>query len=355
MVKPNKKKIKCLFICKQRVDSYGISFGLLNSASFIVNALEDLGIESKIVTVVDSNSTDREVAAFKPTHCFIEAIWVPSAKFEILCKLHPLVQFVVRIHSKIPFLAMEGIALEWIKAYAALQLKNLHVSANSKDLHKDLIDVLKIKSIFLPNIYMPVKGFSCNDFEVEYDNQIYREKVVDEKTKIVNIGCFGAIRPLKNNLIQAVAAMEFANGISRKLQFHVNGNRVEQDRAESILKNLRALFAGSGHEMVEHAWMPHSEFLNVVRSMDLGMQVSFSESFNIVAADFVASGVPIVASHDVDWLPSGSQADPNSTDDIANKLKRAWRGRSFGLESQNSKALNRHNEDATDEWKDYLL
>ena len=35
--------------------------------------------------------------------------------------------------------------------------------------------------------------------------------------------------------------------------------------------------------------------------MDIGMQVSFSETFNIVGADIVSQGVPLVASSEIPW------------------------------------------------------
>jgi len=46
--------------------------------------------------------------------------------------------------------------------------------------------------------------------------------------------------------------------------------------------------------------MEHNDFIRVVKSMDIGMQVSLSESFNIVAADFVSNGVPLVGSPDIE-------------------------------------------------------
>lgn len=352
-----KKKPKCLFICKKRIDSYGISFGLLNSATFVVNALNAEGIESKLVSVADNNCIDKELALFKPDFCFIEAIWVVPEKFEVLCKLHPKVKFIVRIHSKTPFLAMEGIAIDWIKRYEAVAkvFPNLRLSANSLRLNEDLINVLGINAVFLPNIYMPVKPAPCLTSEdFEYDNQLNFRELVEDRSKTIDIGCFGAIRPLKNHLIQAMAAIAFGEKNGRRVRFHINGNRVEQTGAGNILKNLRALYAGTKHELVEHAWMPHAEFIELVKTMDLGMQVSLSESFNIVVADFIANDIPIVASPDVDWISSLSQADPNSTDDIVKKLVRAWKGKLYNLQRVNRDALNQHNKHALKIWLDFL-
>jgi hypothetical protein len=50
------------------------------------------------------------------------------------------------------------------------------------------------------------------------------------------------------------------------------------------------------------------------------MQVSFSETFNIVAADMVSAGVPIVASDEVKWTSKWFNAVPTSSDSMARKL-----------------------------------
>lgn len=340
---------RVLFVCKRRLDFYGISVGLVNSAVFAANALNANGIEAKVVCVVDNNAIDKEIVQYRPTVVIIEALWVVPEKFNELCKIHPTVKFVVRIHSKTPFLAMEGVAISWIKGYKFVSktYKNMFVSANSRDLDDDLKRIMFVPSIYLPNIYMPVhpEHDDSDDFQLDCDPS--------RGPEVLDIGCFGAIRPLKNQLIQALAAIRFAEDLKKRLRFHINANRIEQ-KADEVLKNLRALFAGSGHELVEHPWMSHSEFIKVVKQMQIGMQVSLSESFNIVAADCVASGVPIVVSHDVDWAARFSQADPNSTDDILEKLHRAYHGRMENLQNENTERLNSHNHNAIEIWLNFL-
>ena len=55
--------------------------------------------------------------------------WLVS-KFEVLQKLHPNVKWIVRLHSEIPFIANEGIAMDWIYEYQ--KYDNVFVSLNSK-------------------------------------------------------------------------------------------------------------------------------------------------------------------------------------------------------------------------------
>ena len=141
----------------------------------------------------------------------------------------------------------------------------------------------------------------------------------------LNIGCFGAIRPLKNQLIQAMAAIKFVDDLGGELHFHVNAGRVEQ-KGQAVLRNLEALFDNTGHFLVEHPWMDHHDFLKVVGEMDLCMQVSFSETFNIVAADSIACGIPTVVSREIPWAKIGF-ADPTDMESIAKALRNAWRFR----------------------------
>jgi len=127
----------------------------------------------------------------------------------------------------------------------------------------------------------------------------------------ISIGCFGALRPLKNHLQQAIWAMMFADKIGKHLEFHINRSEFEKDESSPVLKNLHSLFSSTPHTLVEHPWVEHDEFLKLVKTMDLGLQMSFTETFNIVTADFVYCGVPIVVSDEIDWMNFLYKANPS--------------------------------------------
>lgn len=306
------KPIQVLFILKKRY-AYGgkgliLSSGLWNSAAFVVTMLNFNGIAARIVEVVDNNEINREVTKYKPETVIIEALWVVPAKFEVLKKLHPNVKWVVRIHSEMAFLANEGIAIGWIKKYA--QMKNVTVACNSFKTFRDIQNVVGLlyadKIDYLPNYYPASKG----------------RLVIDKRSKLLKVGCFGAIRPMKNILSQALAAMEYADFRGKILNFHINSTRIEQE-GEKNLKNIRALFEKTKHHLVENPWLTHEQFLQLVRRMDVIMQVSFSETFCIVAADAISCGVPVVGSGEVFWLSRFAQADPDMVRDIVRKLEMA--------------------------------
>jgi hypothetical protein len=333
---------KILFVCKKRTDTYGNSIGLVNSATFVSNFLVHLGHESKVVTVIDANGIDKEVHDYAATDVIIEALWVTPEKMQELLEIsrYKNVNWLIRLHSKVPFLATEGIAFKWLAGYNAIAqtYENLIVSANSREITYDLYELLNIKRTYLPNIYYP---------------QEYDIKVRGHEGDHINVGCFGAIRPLKNQLIQAIAALEFGDRRGVKIQFHLNADRKEQ-RGENVYKNIAALFEAVkplGHTLVSHNWMTHENFIKTVVTMDIGLQASLSETFNIVAADFLWNGVPVIGSFDIDWMPEILQVNPNSSLAIASRMDRILRGQgkktytAIGKES-----LDRHNAIAMQLW-----
>ena len=330
---------RVLFILK-RHSHYSLEYGrcrhsgLYNSAKFVADMIDKV-FASKVVEVVDNNDIDREVSQYKPTHVIIEALWVVPEKFEILHKLHPYVQWIVRIHSEIPFLALEGIALDWIKRY--VQIPNVRVSTNSLRAKHDLDTVLGADDIsYLPNYYPQV-------FFVPYETE--------GDFGIINVGCFGAIRPMKNQLAQAIAAMGYANRNGLVLNFSINVGRVE--RGEAVLKSLRELFANTTHRLNEFNWLNREQFLRVLRSMDLAMSVSLTETFSLVTADAISQGIPIVTSPEVGWTNALSQADPTSMVDIENKIALALRYPRFNVWA-NRRNLKKYSKRSEKIWLDYL-
>lgn len=312
--------VRILFIKKQR-ESYGhhhcepveLSAGLANSIRWLVDALNKNGIVAEAVQVVDNNCIDREVTRFNPSVVIIEAFWVVPEKFDILKSLHPKVTWVVRNHSEVPFFANEGVGFEWTQGYYH---RGVEVCANS-DRMLEAVQIFAASEGFDrgqfwygPNVY-PVDGFkSGNTLNPDHPS--------------LNIGCFGAVRPLKNQLQQALAALNFGNKIGKSINFNISSTRVEQ-HGDEALRNIRALFKRSlHHKLIERPWHTHEQFLGLMKSMDISMQVSFTETFNLVSADAVSQGVPVVVGPEVSWLGSYAMADPNSVDSITEGLMEIW-------------------------------
>ena len=319
---------KVLFLLKKNSE-YGYSTtsksGLLNSATLLAQALRDeLGLDVEIEICVDGNEVDKFVHKHKPKFVIIEALWVTPEKMAELSNLWKNVDFVIRVHSKIPFLANEGNAVAWIKGYLNQKLvpaQNVFVGFNNRDTYNDFLNI-GIPSMYLPNIY-PIQCAEEEDKSLitAFKNILpIKNKQETQDCDVLHVACAGAIRPMKSQLLQAFAAMRYCEEKNLILNFYINASRIEQ-RGQQILDNIRALFAGSNHKLIELPWMTHEEFKKIIATMDVGLQVSLSESFNVVSADFVDVGVPIVVSPDINWLPEQCIASPSDISDIVLKME----------------------------------
>lgn len=351
------KHLKLLFLLKQNYNyGYGSGLtskaGLTNSAKMTAAALENhLNVETKLKEVIDGNGIDREIHLYKPDLVILEAIWVTPKKLAELSRLHPKVRFIVRVHSKTPFLAMEGISVDWIKDYA--NICHTYVSFNNEDTVKDFRGIIR-KDYYLPNIYENVTADTAKyitDGALAIDLESLPLAPFHDR-EVVNIGCFGAIRPLKNQLEQAIAAIKFADKNEKVLHFHINATRVEQ-KGDPVLKNIRSLFKDTNHKLVEHVWYNREKFLDVVEKMDVGMQVSLTESFNIVTADFVLKGIPIIVGEDISWMPEICKVNPSDTTTMIKRLEAAIVHK-YLFTALSKQHLRSYNAKAITEWSLFL-
>lgn len=310
---------KILFIVKSskktnKTFNTGLTNGLYNSAYFLNEMLCKNNINSNLTIVKNSKEIPEKIHEFNPTHVIIEALWIKPIYFSDLCDAYPKIKWVVRIHSEIPFLSTEGIAMDWIFEY--LNNSNAFIATNGNKIFEDIKlivglkfnfgDIINERILYLPNYYP-------NHFKYSFFN---REK------DTIDIGCFGAVRPMKNHLLQAIAAIKFAKKINKKLRFHINADILEMN-GEPVLKNLIGLFSNlddTKYTLINDQWMPRNEFLTLCSSIDIGMQVSFSETFNIVAADFISQGTPIVTSLELPWVTNIFSTSSTSVNKIYLKL-----------------------------------
>jgi glycosyltransferase involved in cell wall biosynthesis len=91
--------------------------------------------------------------------------------------------------------------------------------------------------------------------------------------------------------------------------------RALDEMTESIA-NLRVTRTG---------WLPWSAFRRLLQTVDLVFQVSYTETFNVVTADSIAEGVPVVASDAIEWVPRWWQARADEPLDVVRVAKRLLR------------------------------
>lgn len=343
--------LRLLFILKRREDysvdipnfqEKTVSTGMWNSARYAAEAIEKFGAHTKVVIVHDNNDIDREVKAYKATHVFIEGYWVVPEKFDVLKPLHRDVTWIVRCHSETPFLAQEGIAFEWTSGYLK---RGVHVAGNSPRIAADL------------QLFAAGQGYSKallpmlpNSYPLDFRPVLARHHAHKDT---LDISCFGAVRPLKNHLAQAIAAYSFARTQGKKLRFYINAGRVELNGG-SPLKNLIGFFEPLvDAELVMVPWCNVDEFKDVLASMDVSMQVSFTETFNIVTADALSAGTPVVTSPEIPFVSEGL-SDPTSVGSMVSALHTALHEGDRNVE-MNRRALRHYVLESGKRWHEWLL
>lgn len=337
--------MKILFILKERLYAKNTnSYGLINSSRHVASYLEKIGHDCKVVQVVDGNNIDAEVFKYKPNMVIIEALWVSAPKLKELMEIprYSNITWVIRIHSDIGFLSAETLALTYVNDYIDLRKEKLYISTNNFEFNKNLSKVLNYEFAYLPNIIKIKHHHSC-------------KKIIQKNH--IDVGCFGSLRIMKNQCYQAMCAIEMADRLKKKLKFHitVDVGMSEGNNRYPVLKNLEEMFSNSKHDLVKHDWMPNHELQDLIASLDIGMQVSYTESFNIVSADFVNNRVPIVVSEAIAWLPSILKTSTTEYEKTVRKLIKIYKRRnSRSLIWWMQYRLFEYNTDAEAEWKKFL-
>ena len=336
--------MKVLFVLKDRFYNrfHSESYGLINSSKQVADFLESIGHECKIVQVIDGNGIDKELFLYRPDVVIIEALWVTAAKMKELIELkrYAKIKWVVRIHSDAGFLAAEGTAFKYINDYIELHKDNLYVSMNNLQFNHYTSQAMYYDFTYLPNIITLLN---------------YR-KPPRHKHEYIDIGCFGSLRILKNHVYQALCAIDAANRLRKTLRFHITVDPdVDEKTTNPVYKNLEEIFKDSRHELVKHYWLTNDKFHELIKEMDIGMQISYTESFNIVTADFVNNDTPIVVSDAIRWMPFIMRTSSVEYRKTVRKIIWAYRFRRNKLITRWSKLnLAVYNEEAKLEWRKFM-
>lgn len=316
--------------------------GLWNAATMIAKYLRTRNVEVDVKATTDGNSIEKEIYGQRYTHIILEALWCPPEKILELSIIYPKIKWIVRAHSQLSFLANEGEAIRHIVDIENIQRKrnNVFFSSNAKELY-DIFRVIRknLRVVYLPNVY---------------DIELFKERDFSKNSSIMHIGCFGALRPMKNQLFQAAVAIATAESFNKTLHFHINHNE-DVNVHNSIHKSLNFLFKNTDHRLINHSWAEHDDFMKIIRKMDIGLQVSFTETFNIVAADFVNEGIPILVSHSIHWLDEYFKVETDEFNEAVDKLKLLYKDRnSINIQKKMYQSLLDFCNLSKNEWVTYL-
>jgi hypothetical protein len=316
----HKKERAHVVICYRDFKSYGDygdDYGSEGGGYFChrglgINALQTAKVLRKhhircdIAPVWDVDGLRKVLQQYAPSHLLIEAFWVKTNEMAELLTEFPHVHFIVRSHSQIGFLQVEPGAVKLLREMLQLQdvQLNLSVACNTRRLQEFLQKTYSSRCLYLPNLY-----------DVE---RVNRKRDESHSHRNLRIGSFGALRLLKNHSTAAAAALMMAERRGSDLEFYMNVGRKENSQGGSVLHTVRNMFSGlRWAKIVEVPWEEWSSFRHTVGHMDLCLQVSFTETFNIVTADAATEGVPSVVGPAIEWTPSSWHANPDSAEEIS--------------------------------------
>jgi hypothetical protein len=257
---------------------------LQNAARYDAGHLATLCHTSQVLAIPEADTLMLRPSELDSDVIVIEgAGWVSTKTVAALSKLGPRV--IVRTHAAPEFLYYEFPGPVSTSAYLEqARAAGAELAFVSADLAG------RFKGTYLP-IYYPVGPAPT-------------EKAAIGDT--VDVGCFGAIRPLKNHMGELVAIARARDTRGGTFRMHINSTRVEG--CSTILPELKDAARAFGIELVRHEWTP-----DFWKGISVGLFGSFAESFCLTAADFVRAEIPSVLGDHIPWADNGCTTDVRST------------------------------------------
>jgi hypothetical protein len=287
-------------------------------------------------------AADRELALHAHhvpvTHVAISALFLATSDLARLVYQYPDTEFAIISHSNIGFLQVDPNAFRLLREGAELEQNaaNFHIGANAQKFQTWWTSTYQTRMLVFGNLY----PFSSIRHKPAWHGGTLR------------IGCFCAIRPLKNILTAAAAALECGTRLRPdSLEFYISGGRPEG--GVGVVAAIQQMYAGVPRaKLIQNHWQNWPEFLATVGAMDLLLQPSYTESFNMVTADGIARGVASVIGEAIDWAPRNWEASTDSASDMANKAIALLHDPNAVEEGVT--ALVKHNNEALANWKQFL-
>lgn len=286
--------------------------GLGVSAAYTAKTLRHHGVWAEVWPVKSASALRQKLADAmrtavsqedtRPTHVILAAPWLATSEVATMAAEFPDIEFVVVSHSTVGFLSADPQAIRLLRETVDLQVgtHNVFVGSNSKKFTAWATEAWNVNAVYLPNLY----------YLSERTTQPKRPWLGTP----LRIGIFGANRPLKNFLSGAAAAVQMAANMQVPTELFLSTGRTEGGSVKSLQELTEDI---PNFKLTDTPWKPWPQFRRFVRTMDLIFQVSYTETFNVVTADAIAEGVPVVGSDAIDWLPRHWQAKADEPVDIA--------------------------------------
>jgi glycosyltransferase involved in cell wall biosynthesis len=269
--------------------------GVTVSSDHLKAVLGKAGTDCVIMYYADDNGL---LEAVKGNDAGLYILQIPTFSHDTLSSVLKLGKnIVLGIHSTICNLQVEENALRRLLRFSQLRERHFAISCPSKLEVNGFNSFSATPFIYLPNTYsFPIKA------------HIKKRKLNPE---LIKISLFCALRSFKNIMAQVVAVSLLAKR-GFKIELHLI------DDQSHIAGCIKEIADSLPYKVIFHELADNKALLKLMAKMDLGLQVSLSETFSYAAFEQMALGVPIVASTAV---PYATQiAKFNSAESMANKM-----------------------------------
>lgn len=226
--------------------------------------------------------------------------WMNIREIGDLCWQYPNITFTLVNHTGTAYLQIDGndeesgMMANKLAGHLELERHNFKLAANNVRFVDMIQRMLKVPCEYLPNLY-------------DTESFVSRSRPRKPEDTIRIIGP-GAPRPWKNQLTAAEAAVMLARECDLKLEFYYNQGH---EKDHKLSRSREDLFRGEYDlKLIAIPWEPWPKFRQTIAHMDLMMQPSFDETYNVCTADGIAVGVPAVASPCIEWVPERWKANP---------------------------------------------
>lgn len=318
------------FAINHKISHIGLGVSALNNAK----VLRKHGIKASVWPITSLDDLKTRLRTSDVTDVVLSAPWIPAVDLTALIQEYSDTEFFVNCHSNIGFLQADTKGIKHLRDYIDLEQGNLNfrVAGNSAKFNLWLREAYQCVSSYLPNMYY-----------LDHSHRV-REHYYDGG--VLRIGAFGAIRPQKNVMTAAGAAIVLANEIKADVELWISvGRSVHNGLVDAVHHMIDGV---PGITLREMTWSSWPQFRDVVRKMHLLIQVSYTESFNMVTADGIAEGIPSVTSAAIDWVPKNWHAHFDDATEIADVGRRLLYDRK--APHQGLVSLEQHNRQALEAW-----
>ena len=329
----------------QGISHIGLGVAALNNAKMLQRA----GIRTEILPMrYDTDlrkflNLQASSGELPVTHVIVSAPWVRTQMFQYLCATFPTIQFAMNCHSNVGFLQADSNGIRLIREGLALEagVHNFSVAGNSERFSRFIYNAYGSPCKYLPNMY-----------SLDGTSEPHRPSWPSTKG-VLRIGAFGATRSQKNFITACGAALEISRDLKAQTEIWINSQRDDGPETKRILRAAHMMLDGLPNISLRYApWAAWPNFRRTVENMHLLLQISYTERFNMVTCDGIATGVPSVISDAITWAPESWQAKADDVFDIAQVgigLIHNPRAARAGLQ-----ALNVHNRDGMHAWYRFL-